>query len=94
MNKRTVIINKKSYLPKNVLFEQVRTDMSSIQVANLTPGPDLLQAEDPCSRNVGVLFGLDHNDETGVYRDWDTEDTEFWYYNISQTNGVQSKSIQ
>ena len=58
-------------LPEDVLFEQVRTDVSPVQISDFTSWPDLLQTEDSCARDVGVLFGLDHDDETGVYRHWD-----------------------
>lgn len=43
--------------------------MPSAQISDFTARPDLLQTEDPGPRNVGILFGLDHNDEAGVYRD-------------------------
>lgn len=56
-------------LSKDTLFKQICTDVSSIQISDFTPGPDLLQTEHSCSGDVGVLFGLDHDNETGVYRD-------------------------
>lgn len=58
-----------SSLPEGVLLKQVRTDVASIQISDFTARPDVLQAEDPCPGDVGVLFGLDHDDEAGVY--WD-----------------------
>ena len=58
-----------SGLPEDVLFKQVCTDVSSIQISDFTSRPDLLQTEDPCTRDVGILFGLDYDDETSVYRD-------------------------
>lgn len=56
-------------LPEDVLFEQIGTDVSSIQVADLTPWPDLGQTENSSSRDVGVFSGLDHDDQTSVDRD-------------------------
>lgn len=56
-------------LSEDVLFKQVCTDVSSIQISDFTSWPDLLQTEDPCTRDIGILFGLDHDNETGVYRD-------------------------
>ncbi|KAG7241942.1 hypothetical protein INR49_024689 [Caranx melampygus] len=41
--------------------------MSSEEISDFTSRPDLLQTEDTCTRDVGVLFGLDHDDETGAY---------------------------
>lgn len=56
-------------LPEDILFEQIGTDVSSIQISDFTSWPDLLQTEDACTRDVGILFGLYADDETGVYRD-------------------------
>lgn len=56
-----------SSLPEGVLFKQVCTDVSSVEISDFTSRPDVLQTENPCPRDVGVLFGLDHDDETGVY---------------------------
>lgn len=58
-----------SSLPEGVLFKQVCTDVSSVQVSDFTSRPDVLQTEDPCPGDVGIRFGLDHADETSVY--WD-----------------------
>lgn len=57
-----------SSLPEDVLFKQVCTYVSSIQISDFTSRPYLLQTEDSCTRDVGILLGLDHDDKTGVYR--------------------------
>ncbi|TNN46994.1 hypothetical protein EYF80_042797 [Liparis tanakae] len=36
----------------------------STTISDFTSWPDLLQTEDPCTGDVGILFGLDHDDET------------------------------
>lgn len=56
-------------LPEEVLLEEVSADVSSAQVPDFTVWPDVLHAEDSGARNVGILLGLDHDDETGVHRD-------------------------
>lgn len=55
-------------LSEDILLKQISTYVSSIQVSDFTPWPNLLQTEDPSTRDVGIFFGLDHDDETGVYR--------------------------
>lgn len=56
-------------LSEHTLFKEVCADVSSIQISHFTFWPDLLQTQDPCTGDVGVLLGLDHNNETGVDRD-------------------------
>lgn len=56
-------------LPEEVLLEEISADVSSTQVPDLTVRPDVLHAEDSGARNVGILLGLDHDDETGVHGD-------------------------
>lgn len=56
-------------LPEDILLKQIGAYVSSVKISDLTSRPDLLQTQDSCARDVGILFGLDHNDEAGVYRD-------------------------
>lgn len=51
------IINR---LPKESLFEEVGTDMTSIQIPDFTSGPDFLQTAHSSSRNIRILLSL-HN---------------------------------
>ena len=59
-----------SGLPEMVLFEQIRANMSSFKVSDFTSRPDLLQTQNSGTRYVGILFSLNHNNKTGIYRDW------------------------
>ena len=59
-----------SGLPEVVLFEQIGADMASFKVSHFTSRPDLLQTEDSGARYVSILLSLNHNDKTGIYRDW------------------------
>lgn len=54
--------------------------MPSAQISDFTARPDLLQAEHAGSRNVGIFFGLDHNDEAGVYRDCNNREDGSGFY--------------
>ena len=56
--------------PKEALLEEVCADVAPFQVAHLTAGPDLLQAPDPRTGDIGGLLGLHHDDQAGVHRDW------------------------
>lgn len=47
--------------------------MSSSQISDFTAWPDLLQTQDSCSGHICILFGLDDNDETGIYRNCSRE---------------------
>lgn len=60
-------------LPEYILFKQVCTDVSSSQISDFTAWPDLLQTQDSCSGHICILFGLDDNDETGIYRNCSRE---------------------
>lgn len=47
--------------------------MSSSQISDFTAWPDLLQTQDSCSGHICILFGLDDNNETGIYRNCSRE---------------------
>lgn len=53
--------------PEHCLFKQIGGDVAPFEVANLTARPDLLQAAHTRARHVGVLFSLDHDDQTGIH---------------------------
>uniref|UniRef100_A0A2M4DN77 Putative secreted protein n=1 Tax=Anopheles darlingi TaxID=43151 RepID=A0A2M4DN77_ANODA len=51
---------------EQLLVQHVRTDMASIEVADLGTGPNVLQARAPFPRNVCIIFGANRNDERRV----------------------------
>lgn len=55
-------------LPEEILLEQVSADVPSAEISDFAVWPDVLHTEDSRARNVGILFCLDHDDKTGVYR--------------------------
>lgn len=68
-------------LPKQSLFEKIGADVATVEVANLTPRPDFLQAANSSAGNVCVFLRLDYNDQTGIDRHWKYErdsQAHFW----------------
>lgn len=76
-------------LSEDVLFKQVCADVSSIQISDFTSWPDLLETEDPRTRDVGILFSLDHDDQTGVYRNREVGHVcTFVHHSLHEAHGV------
>lgn len=58
------------HLPKKSLLEEISADVATVEIANFTARPDLLQTPHTSTGDVCILLGQHDDYQTGVHRDY------------------------